>query len=270
MKKTALYLIFAATLCAQAQSKNYGHSRPSCSLPKAFGAVTLGGGVLYTMYYLYGNMPKANVHSYETVDQASIKEALEVVEEEWSIAIDSMREVNALIDSAANERILDKSGQAAQRYWTAAAMTREIADVYRDSTKKLLNLTYKDGQVFGDVEKLKAFILETCTLSCDTYNIASKLYKAAGDLASAQRVLEAKECIHRVRGLHDEGTLSALELQAAFAIELKQSLVHIGRIPQVAPKGLKLDTGFVNKIEKFSIEMQESRHEAAIRVFDEL
>lgn len=103
-----------------------------------------------------------------------------------------MREVNALIESATNERILNKPEQAAQHYWTAAAMTREIADIYRDSTKKLFDLTYRNGEIFGDVAKLRDFILQTCTLSCDTYNIASKLYKASSDSASAQRALEAK------------------------------------------------------------------------------
>ena len=270
MKKAALYLVLATTLLTQAHARFNDRPGSYCSLPRAFGTVTIGGGLLYTIYYLYGNAPELNNHPQDIPNQASIREALELVEEEWSIAINSMREVNTLIDKAANERTLDKPEQAAQRYWTAAAMTREIADVYRESTKKLFYLTYKDGEIFGDVARLRDFILQTCTLSCDTYNIASKLFKASGDFSSAQRVLEAKECIHRIRGLHDEGTLSALDLQAAFAIELQQSLIHVKGIPQDQPRGLELNTGVVNNIEKFNVETQATRHEAAIRVFDEL
>jgi hypothetical protein len=186
------------------------------------------------------------------------------------MAIDSMYEVNTLIDRGMNASASGDPEVAAQLYWVAASRTRAIANLYRDSTETLFNLTYKDGYVFGDIARFQSFILQTCTLSCNTYNIAAQLYKAAGDSASAERILEAKECIHRIKGLHEDNPLNAQELRLAFSLELKQSLLHLGAVPQFQPENLELNPDLADAIEKINIETHSIQHGAAIQVFDEL
>ena len=235
-------------------------------LRKTVTGVALGSSALLTLYYIYSteyaDTPSAN--------EESLRTALGIVENEWGIAIDRMVEVNTLIDDAENASAIGENESAARTYWIAAAMAREIADIYRDSVSKLFELPYSENQTFGDILRFKTFILQACTLSCNTYDLAAQLYKAAGDLNSSNRVLDAKECIHRYIGLHENSSLNAQELKLALDLELRRSTIELSNIPHDLPRGLTLDAALVNKIEKFDIERRVAAHEAAVRVFDEL
>ncbi|HCR36598.1 MAG TPA: hypothetical protein DIU37_00440, partial [Opitutae bacterium] len=166
MKKAILILLAGASfLTAIPAAQAYSPTRKK-TLITALTALSFIG---YSTYYLYGT------HEVPTLNQYSLNDAANIVDEEWGRAIDTMCRVNEKLDAASFAQNLNKPIKAAEYYFEAAQLTEGIADTYRNSIERMLLLQLDAEQTLGENKDFRKALLMGCAIACKSYDSAAQM-----------------------------------------------------------------------------------------------